>query len=607
MPQIFKIKDTQALTSEPAFRAYSVAMEGPVCIAVASLGGLDELVTKGVLKAIPLQPFSEEERGEFIHDYTAFIASLNFTYKDQSLWWATDISSKNRYVSSLPDLIEEILEIERTLKYCKKDPLLIIAPSIAIFRSLDKLMAKYQRKLIWPNAGSRAFLQQTTDGLINISRTILHAGRFFLRALWARISLKKYAKVRLSPPKEFYVIKTFSFPSSWDNKENYTDPFFGQLPSILSKDKNVLLLSYHWQGFQEFIKRIPKQETLTMFPVEYFLKGSDIFRALMRILTFQLEVPRELYFSGVDVSDILRFELARTLNGVQIFQLLHYDTVRNMLKEMRIETFLLTFENNPWERMCIRACRDHSPMTQVLGCQHTVVPEAALNMFVYPTENTLVPLPDRVLTTGEIPKNIILRYSDYGQVPVVSACALRYEYLFSIKPKPRLKSQGHILLVLDGVEQTQQMLQFVLGQLGSQRPYRLRIRCHPALPWSLLTRKFHIDISPYDNVEISEGALSEDLEWSDMIIYWQSTVVLEAINWGKPAINYKPSDILSYDPLFQSDFLKWTVTQQGSLLDAIAVIEDMDENKYQEQLAQALAYNKKYFHPQTPKALELFR
>ena len=131
------------------------------------------------------------------------------------------------------------------------------------------------------------------------------------------------------------------------------------------------------------------------------------------------------------------------MNGVQIFQLLHYDAMCNMIKAQRIRTFLFTYRNNPWERMCMLACRQHSPSTKILGYQHSVVPEAALNMFVHPLEKNIVPLPDRILTTGEISKSIIEHYGDYSLVPVVSACALRYEYLSQIKPRPYQKSQGN--------------------------------------------------------------------------------------------------------------------------------------------------------------------
>ena len=606
MVRIFTIKDIDAFRKNPSFRNYSSHIDDSACVVLPSMEDVDNPAAIGVIDAVSFPPYTEDERTAFIRDYTGFIASLNSSYQEKFLWWATDISSKNRYVSALPDLIQELLEIERGLQTCKGKPLLIITPSVSIYGAVQKLMAQYGRKLFWPGAVKKRILQRIIGAGASILRLFIRALRFYVRSLWARIILRQYSRRWLTKNKEFYVIKTFSYPNSWDSTGDYTDSFFGCLPRVLSKDKDVLVLSYHWQGYREFIKRIFWEKTLVLLPVEIFLKGGDVLRAVWRILAFQIPIAADLKFRGLDVSDILRFELARTTNGIQIFQLLHYDATRNMLKQLRVGTFLFTYENNPWERMCILACRDQSPSTKVIGYQHSVVPQAALNMFVHPLEKNIVPLPDRILTTGEIPLSIIQYYGDYSRIPVKSACALRYEYLTQIKPNPRQKSQGRVLLVLDGINQTQQMLKFVLGQLGGHSHYQLRIRCHPALPWSLLSNKFHFDVSKYPNVDISKDALQEDLAWSDMIIYWQTAVVLEAMSMGKPAINFKPSDILSYDPLFQSEALKWTVSEQGRLLDAIAAIEDMDESSHQKQLEQALAYKSQYFYPESPLALELF-
>jgi len=607
MEQIFKIKDTEAYTQNLLFRKYSGQMSASACIVLPSSEGLDNLIAAGTIEAVSLPAYTDNERTLFIRDYTQLIASLNSRYKEKFLWWATDISSKNGYFCPLPELIQELLEIERGLEICSGKPMLIVDPSISIYGALNKVMVKHGRKLYWPQAESEVRWRRIIGALKRAASLFLNAVRFYARSLWARVVLWQYARQWFSQKKEFYVIKTFSYPNSWDKEGNYADSFFGRLPRILSKDRDVMILSYHWQGYREFIKRIFREKTLIIFPVEFFLKGTDILRAILRVLTFRLELPAEVHFRGLDISDILRFELAKTMNGIQIFQLLHYDAMRNMLKQLRVETFLFTFENNPWERMCMLACRHHSPTTKLLGYQHSVVPQAALNMFVHPLEKNIVPLPDRILTTGETPKDIIQNYGDYSSVPVMSACALRYEYLSQIKPKARQKSRGNILLVLDGVPQTQQMLKYVLEQLGGHSHYRLRIRCHPALPWSVFLNKFHFNVSPYANVEISKDALQQDLVCSDMIIYWQTAIVLEAMSMGKPVINFKAKDILSYDPLFQSDVLKWTVTPEDRLVDTIATIEDMDEASYQKQLTQALGYIQRYFHPTTTKSLDLFK
>lgn len=509
-----------------------------------------------------------QNKKKFIEDYTALIARLNGD-NQSLLWWATDISSKNRYTGLLADYMQELTATGSMPKTCR----------------LSAFVQRYKR----------------VGGIIWLALCI------FFRSILVRRVLGQKIKKALADHASFYVIKTFSYDSSFDEKGQYHDAFFGRLPQELRRNKeNVLLFIYVIGNFRLFLSRAKICQDL-LVPVEFFLQWKDIVRAVKDVLKFRVQLKRPLLFGGEDVRSVIKYELYRTFNGIQIQQLLHYHCTRGLLKTCQAHNFLMTYENNPWERMCILACRDHSPSTKVIGYQHSVVPEAALNMFIHSSEKNIVPLPHLILTTGEIPKDILRYYGDYSLVPVMSACALRYEYLFHIKPTPRGKSQGRILLVLDGVNQTRLMLKFVLEQLGGHSHYRLRIRCHPALPWGLLASKFHFDKAKYANVEISKDALQEDLAWSDMIIYWQTAVVLEAMSRGKPAINFRTNDILSYDPLFQSDALKWTVLQQDNLLETIATIEAMDGPFYQKQLSGALDYIKKYFYQESPSALEIFR
>ena len=130
--RIFVIKDTEAFIKGPVFRQMASRVNDKAVIVLSSMEGLEDLVKKGSVEALAFAPYTEDERTSFVRDYTEFIASLNARYKEKFLWWATDISSKNGYFCFLPDLIQELLAIERGLEKCKDKPLVIIAPSVSI-------------------------------------------------------------------------------------------------------------------------------------------------------------------------------------------------------------------------------------------------------------------------------------------------------------------------------------------------------------------------------------------------------------------------------------------------------------------------------------------
>ena len=49
-------------------------------------------------------------------------------------------------------------------------------------------------------------------------------------------------------------------------------------------------------------------------------------------------------------------------------------------------------------------------------------------------------LPDKIFTTGKIPKDIMAYYGDYPPSQVEPSCGLRFEYLFNHKNSPDIIS-----------------------------------------------------------------------------------------------------------------------------------------------------------------------
>jgi hypothetical protein len=606
MVKCFVIKNSNAFTSTPFVRKYLKGNISPsVCVVLFSEVGLKGLIVAGVIEPICFPLYTEEDRTAFIRDYIKLIASLNQRYQDKLLWWATDISSKNRYTSPLPELVQDLWEIDLAASMFPGKPLLIILPEVGIFTSLRKALLKRGRHLVWSGAVWGVFWQRVAGTLKRFCGLFYFAARFYARALLTHWVLRHHARRNLSPQKQYYVIKTFSYLSSWDVNGDYTDSLFGCLPRIILKDKNVLVWSYHLEGYRAFIKRICQDKTLAIFPVEFFLKVSDVIRGVFRILSLRIPVKGDVSFRGLDISDVLRHELARTANGIQIAQLLHYDATRNMLKRLRVETFLFSFENNPWERMCVLAFRHYSPLTKLLGYQHSIVPPAALNMFISPTERSLVPLPDKVLTAGAIPARILKQYGDYTATDIVVSCALKYDYLYKNVVNERIRSK-RILVILDGTWETRFLVEYVLRESKGLLDHEFVIRSHPTLPWSSLSARFGCSLEGYPNLSLSKAGLQEELKASEIVIYWQSTVSLEAACMGKPVVNFSPPCMLTFDPMYTCNFLRWEAGPKSSLKEILAAIDTLSDKEYAQDYLRVRQFARDYLYPVTPERVKEF-
>jgi len=109
------------------------------------------------------------------------------------------------------------------------------------------------------------------------------------------------------------------------------------------------------------------------------------------------------------------------------------------------------------------------------------------------------------------------------------------------------------------------------------------------------------------NVSLSKNlSVKDDVESADIVIYWGSSVALEASMMGKPVIHFDSGTVLSYDPLFENTALKWTVTEKDRLLDIIDSIYALSDEEFCLQQQKARQYLRNYFYPVTENGLQKF-
>jgi len=526
-------------------------------------------------------PLTEEQREAFLKDYLDLIGSMGEDNGLSRLWWATDISSKNRFESKLMLLLQGFLQTKegRQLQY----------QSSRLKKSLQMLQIYLSR-------------------LRRVASLFFHAGRVYARSIYSRIHLSKKIRRQLTREKSYYVIRSFTCDRSFGSDGIYRDTFFGQALEFIKKKKDVLILTDILGDFLYCIKNIKKCSSHLIVPFEYFVSIVDIFRAIFRILTYKIRIDDDLSFGEYPVANIIRRELRRTLNGISIYQLLNYESVQALLRTISVDTFLLTYENNPWEKMCMLALRGFSPQTKIIGFQHNVVPQASTNLFISSKEKDIIPKPDRVLTTGEIPKKIMQRYGALNGEMIIPACALRHEYLFTFNTQKRVKSKI-ILLALEGIFDVYKMVNYCLQQLGNNNTYKIFIRSHPFFPVKRIQHKLIAPLENFQNVTVSEGKsqpLKVDIQKAEIVMYWGSTVGMEALWMGKPVIHYDNGSPISYDPLFDCPYLKWCVNEHSSL---VSVLKDMDmlsDQEFEDQEQKAKNYLHQYFYSITEKNMENF-
>lgn len=587
------------------FRQNNISLTGAKFMLLDNNQACRELLIKhGVLEITRQQKLNEALRDDFLSEYINLVGMISQECNSRA-WWATDIASKNRETSRLTFLLYDFLSIVETISKANSDIFLIINPSWVLIDSLQAYLSKKKlaSQFFPDNFGKwKEIISARFRATARVLYTFL---KLSVRKVYFTFRLRKRIR-ELSRKKEYYIVKTFIYDHSFLSDGSYRDAFYGSLPSFLKQKENIIFFATILGHPRVCIEKIRRCHSDVIIPIEVSLSFKDAIRSTIETVFTEIQIKDKKLFFGFDVTGIVNGELKRTCNGIDLYQSLHYDMTRRFVEYLKVKTFLLTYENNPWEKMSMQAIREFSPETEIIGYQHTVVPQSSANAFISSKESNIIPMPDRILTVGKIPKEIMEKYGCYDCGKIEPACGLRFEYLFN-SSKVERKKRGHILLAVEGLNGAHQLVNYVIRELSGNMKYEVRVRTHPALPLALFKDKLTGSLNSIPNFSLSQNAsLRDDLEWSDIVIYWGSTVSLEALVMGKPIIRYDMDCGLSYDPLFQCGHLKWTVHDDTPLTETIEDILTLDDDCFEQELEKAKQYIKDYFFPVTSANLELF-
>lgn len=542
------------------------------------------------------------EREQFLEEYINLIGMIGRECNSR-YWWGTDMSSKNRSTCRLPFIIHEFLFVVKSISEMTGD-ILVVNPSWVILKSLKQFMVgeKIEFSVVGDNAEHE---EPAAMKVRNLARVLYVTVRLIWRRFYFLSVLRKKLSI-LTRDREYYVIKTFLYDHSFDQNGKYRDTFFGIIPDFLKGSKNVLVLADVLGKTRSLGRAMRRCDSHLILPLEIFLPAADIAKMARKAISGRISLVGRYSFFGYDVSAIIRDELNRTGDGIAFYQFLHYPAIKRLLEKIRVGTFLLTYENNPWEKMCMMAVRESADPAKIIGYQHSVVPQSSANAFISRYESDIIPIPDRILTVGEMPKRIMERYGFFEPGRIKPACGLRFEYLFKTVRHPRLR-EGHIFLALEGLEGAHRLLNYAMKNLMRNPSYEVRFRTHPEMPLHKFRKKLAYSLQDMPNFRRTENALlKDDLAWADVVLYWGSTVSLEAILTGRPLIRYNMDTVLDYDPLFECDHLKWTVNDNTSLVDTLEKIYSLDDATFDREWSAAKEYISQYFFPITRERLQLF-
>ena len=477
-------------------------------------------------------------------------------------WWATHVASKNRFTSSLPGRLEAH-QTQSTrisgLRLC-----------VCVVRS--------------------------------VARSCVEAIKVGVRGIRVKAAVRVDWRRILSGAD--IVIKSFVYQRNLAKRQNYGDPFFGRLPSILSRDRSIAVLYESIGSAYRIGNRIGRALDVPLVSIDHVASPIDVFWSWALAVRATFGLAKEARNRALPFP--LRAVFAYDGPQVSVNQALLERVLQKVGKRGKPLQYIQTYENNPWEKVAIRGVRKGSPSTEVIGYQHAAVPAASLGMFLTSSEVRQMPLPDVVVTTGPTVRELLLSHSAPNGPRVRVGCALRYEYLQTASSRSG-PVEKHVLVALEGVKPALKLARIALDAACLNLAIKFTLRFHPAMPYELVRGDLPDRTSWPATVAISTAAsVRDDVCRSGLCFYWGSTVAIEALAFGLPVVSFRSASSLVFDPLFTCPFLHSTVQSSYELVEAVDLWCKREIRVLSEERTQALEYVRDYFAPVGEEGIQSF-
>jgi hypothetical protein len=468
--------------------------------------------------------------------------------------------------------------------------------------------------------------QEGTQAVVCIQRprsfsTLLkdHSPAAIVLAFLRTVRYRWFFSRRFQPPanseEEHVVIHSLSYVSSFREAGTYRDAYFGPLVDYLAKTGRKALV---FVGVQEQpatqLKKLKKvSQTIPVLPVESCVSLMTLVSILFHTLGSYARFTKMnggAEIDGLDVSYLVNKVVRNERHSGNLFMnLLVYHASKRLAGAIPVSRWLYPFENLAWEKMLILGAANSGQDIRMIGYQHASITKsnATYQSMVLPEEQKQpMPFPDSVVTTGDVTHRWLEREGHYtGGTTVRAACALRTAFIPSSKPRLRESSLKKIMVALaTNQDEYVRAMVFLERAFRGVSGYEVRVRPHPAI--SIEPALKAASLSSADFFHVSTGTLQDDLLWANIVLYASSTVGLEAISLGIPAINLDLGNFLDEDPMLGWGEFKWTVSDPEELVPTIKQIETVPGDQFQNLQLKGQEYATAYLKPVTDEGLRRF-
>ncbi len=544
--------------------------------------------------------WKEEYLGRFID----FVGKINIQNNKRYFWWGLNFTNKNPISTGLCNKIYYALLITEIIEDPNISDLLVISKDRDILR---------QVKIFFSNSNIRIINLITFDVSKESIKNVL--GKYtpiavFYAAVRALARKIQVSSVAFDRSKNYTVVLSLLNHQSFKRDGSYEDTYFGKLlPHIVKNEGSLInLLFVNSPEYRIMMRNIDRiKPGFILLPLEYFLSIFDILKCFFISLGryfLGIHLAASYSIDGKNVTYLVKAAIKRDFSTTYFYDNIRvYYEVRNFIKKISIAKFYYPFENRSIEKLILLVIRKFCLRSRIIGYQHPALSLRHTNFLLTPEELEITPLPDKIITFGEITKEFMVKNGNFPVSLLQEGCALRQQQYFgSLKKKKKVENV--LVILATNIEEYIKVLRFMDNAFRGSSPYSVWIRPHPV---------FSLDeaIAIYGKVRFcfhksDQETLSECLDWADIVLYVHSTVAIESLARGIPVVYLNIDNVINPDPLFSFNDFRWKADSPQELTKIIREINSLSEEDFYHRQKRAVSYTERYFYPVNEKNLNVF-
>ncbi len=478
-------------------------------------------------------------------DYSDFVDGISLKYRDNIDWWVTSVASRDTVQSKAYLNLAYLLYLGSLLSNGTQIDV-IVCGSRGLKRSIDSLLR--DRRIsgieidLVRDRGLRNMIKRSL--LVHLVRVVKFVLDTFRKELSARASRAEGRRPDFKHP--LLLADIFILDGTFKG-DRFEDRYYNDFPDALAEMNFAYLPTLCITKEYRSVFSKMRSSKHPFLIKEDFLTAGDYLWTMLHVVRGAL-LPKYYHkFRDLDVYPIFNEDFLENLSTSSFEALLGFRLIKRLReRKVRIGLLLDWFENQNVDKSLNLAIHKFHPETRSLGYQAFNVSSNYLCVQPTAVEQNAGVIPDIVAVSGKAKTNYLKELN--SNLEVVVAPAFRFKHVWKANETRKggdLSVQVSLPMMLPDSLEILKVLRSIRARLPSSIKFAVKI--HPVTDRKKV--ESFLSSNQMDTIPVWTDSFEECLKRTSVLVSSTSSVIMEAITKGVPAIVIGSQSQITHNPI----------------------------------------------------------